>query len=284
MNMKNKVIALLLVSSFSLKAELFLFDYMEVVVLGKNTDVITYSDKVDKKNLAGQYENLDRLIRNFTLVQQAADEKMPIEDDIADEFIENMMRKNHIKLEDIGDMFSNLGLTFAEGKDLLKRSEILRRFEGQRFYSRLAVTESMIEAEYRAEPIYKDAWCKIKVAYIAFDAKKSKADQKSLIEKMMKDEKMLSEFDWSQEFLVPVSDLAYDKKFIAEMEPQTGEIVEEEQAFAVYYLVEKHDRELLPLSECKAQIIERLMQRNNEILMREYEKLMSKYYTILIPN
>ena len=282
--MKNKLIALLLVSATIAKSEPMLFDYVEVVVLGKWEDLITFSDRVDKKNLAGQYENKDRLIRNYTLVQQAADEKMPIEDDIAEEFIDNMMRKNHIKLEDIGDMFSNLGLTLAEGKDLLKRSEVLRRFEGQRFYSRLAVTESMIDAEYKAEPIFKDAWCKIKVAYIAFDGKQSKSDQKVMIENFMKDPEKLEQFDWSQEFLVPVSDLAYDKKFIADMENQTGSIIEEEQAFAVYYLVEKHDREQMPLSECKAQIIERLMQRNNEILMREYEKLMSKYYTILIPN
>ena len=282
--MKNKVIALLLLLPISLQAEVMLFDYVEAVVLGKETDLITFSDRVDKKNLAGQYENKDRLIRNYTLCQQAADEKMPIEDDIADEFIDNMMRKNHIKLEDIGDMFSNLGLTLSEGKDLLKRSEILRRFEGQRFYSRLAVTESMIEAEYKSEPIYKDAWCKIKVAYVAFESKQSKAEQKQVIQKLMQDKKMFEQFDWSQEFLVPVSDLAFDKKFIADMEDQTGKVVEEEQAFAVYYLFEKHDRELLPLSECKAQIIERLMHKNNEILMREYEKLMSKYYTILKPK
>ncbi len=284
MNMKHTIAALFFLSVFSLRAEIFVFDKIDAVVLGKDTAVITFSDIQDKKNLSGQYEKLDRLIRNFTLVFQAYDEKMPIEEDIADEFIDNMMRKNHIKLEDIGDMFGNLGLTFAEGKDLLKRSEILRRFEGQRFYSRLAVTEGMIEAEYNVEPIFKDAWCKIKVAYIAFDAKKSKAEQKNTIEAMMKDEKMLSEFDWSQEFLVPVSDLAYDKKFIADMPDQTGAIVEEEQSFAVYYLIEKHDKELLRLEECKSAIIERLMQRNNEILMREYEKLVSKYYTILKPS
>lgn len=282
--MKNTIFTGILFSAALLQAEPMLVDYIEVVVLGKSEDLITYSDRVDKKNLGGQYENQDRLIRNYTLCQQAADEKMPIEDDIAEEFIDNMMRKNNIKLEDVGEMFSSLGLTLSEGKDLLKRSEILRRFEGQRFYSRLAVTESMIEAEYKSEPIYKDAWCKIKVAYVAFEAKKSKAEQKLAIEKLMQDKVMLEQFDWSQEFLVPVSDLAYDKKFIADMENQTGRVVEEEQAFAVYYLVEKHDRELLPLSECKAQIIERLMHKNNEILMREYEKLMSKYYTILKPK
>ena len=162
--MKNTVIALFLISAISLKAELFVFDYMEAVVLGKNTDVITYSDRVDKKNLAGQYENLDRLIRNFTLVQQAADEKMPIEDDIADKFLEDMVRRNQIQREGFDDVAAHYGLTLPELKSLLERSEVLRRFEGQRFYSRLAVTEGMIEAEYNAEPLYKEAWCKIKVA------------------------------------------------------------------------------------------------------------------------
>jgi len=284
MNIKKTVLILCFLSAFQLKAELVLCDHIEAVVLGVSEDVITYSDRVDKKNLSGQYENQDRLIRNYTLCQQAQDEKMPIEEDLAEKFIEEMMRKNHIKLEAVDEMFSSLGLTLAEGKDLLKRSEILRRFEGQRFYSRLAVTESMIEVEYNIEPIYKDAWCKIKVAYVAFEAKKSKAEQKLRIENLMQDKSMLEQFDWSQEFLVPVSDLAYDKKFIADMENQTGKVVEGQDAFEVYYLVEKHDREHLPLSECKAQIIERLMQRNNEILMREYEKLMSKYYTILKPT
>lgn len=284
MNMKHTVLIISFLSALSLKAELFLFDSIEAVVWGKYADIITFSDRVDKKNLAGQYDTLDRLIRNYTLVQQAADEKMPKEDGLGKKLIEEIIRKNHIKLEDVIDLFLNLGLTLAEGKSLLERSDILNKFEGQRFYSRLAVTEGMIEAEYKAEPIYKDAWCKIKVAYVAFDAKKSKAEQKAYIEKLLLDEKMVEQFDWSQDFLVPVQDLAYDKKFIADMKEQTGSVIEGQDAFEVYYLIEKHDRELLPLSECKTHIIERLMHRNNETLMREYEKLVSQYYTILKPN
>jgi hypothetical protein len=217
------------------------------------------------------------------MVQQAADEKMPIEDDIADDFILNMQRKNKISQEEIQSLFGDLGRTFAEGKDLLCRSEILRRFEGQRFYSRLGVTEGMILEEYKQNPEHQEAWCKVRVAYVTFDSSMTKKSQKEALEKKLADKKSFDDFDWSQDFELLIQDLAQDKEFIGAMKSDSFEIIEGENAFELYYLVEKHDREVRSLEDSKAAIIDRLTRRNNEVLMQEYEKLVRKYYTVLLP-
>lgn len=252
-------------------------DQIELVVMGEQSSPITYTDLAVKKTVQGTKRVPQDVISNTIMVQQAQAEKMVQENTAFDTFVERMRRQEDMTLEDIKELAAHYGMTLEELKKLLQDQYAQAVFQQRKVSSIMAASESLLEEEYKKHPVYEDATYTIQVAKVSGKDHgiKTAGDLKKAL--------AAGDFSvgWSDPIVLEKSQIAESKQFITKLKQGAIKVVNLNDTFEVYKLVASTPQRKKSLEESKAEIIARINQENHEKVMKQYQNMVEKYYTIL---
>ncbi len=223
----------------------------------------------------GLLKTLRDIIIETLMVFDAQAMHINVTKDDVDRFLAQRQREEGMSLKDIKRMFSEMGMTFDEGIEQLRRMQMVQaildfRVRGDK---RIIVDKSAVEEYYSTHERVQPAIYTLAQTLIPYD--KFTKDQ---IEKLIDDGKIATEVAWEDSFDVSEDGLADDKKFITQK--PAGSIVgfeETEEGFELTRLVSVQQGRVVPLDEIYEEI-------SFEIRRAVYDKVMFEYQTKLLEN
>lgn len=271
--MKKLLCGFLCVFSCLSKAEPFVIDEIKVVVFGHEETVLITKSDVDRLSLDGDFRNLDDVLMEKLMFQEAKKFKIEVDDNAINRYLANVQRENNLSLNDMKAMFSAAGYTYEEGRAQLGVMFAVNSLMDFKIRSRLIVLERDVQAYYDDHPIVQEASYFLKRLVIPFDFKVDRDKQYARIVQQLKAGKLIRGAKWSQEFWINKSDLAADKKFITAMKP--GSISRPraiKEGFELFGLVDAKPERLVPLEDRYQEIAEVLRKPRYEQLFADFQK------------
>jgi parvulin-like peptidyl-prolyl isomerase len=196
--------------------------------------------------LDGSLRTLRDIILEHLMVLDAKMLHMDISDADLDRYLNQLQKERGLTRESVKQMFKQLGLSYEEGLELLRRQQIVQQILDFRIRSdkRMIVDRQALERYYEEHPRIIPESFTLAQTLVPFE-KASKEELDSLIESGA----YTTIFSWD-EFTVELDDLAEDKKFIREK--NEGDIVsleEIESGYEITRLVKKVPAKTIPLDE-----------------------------------
>lgn len=284
---KIAIISIMVLTTLpEVRAELFLVDRIDCVVCGpeRNTPIVD-TEITHKSDLNGQKLPVQQLIQQEIIGQQIISEKLPLDSTAADKYVESLKKQNNFTDSDLAELFEGIGRTFAEGLALLNDQYQHEMFVHHKFKSQVVATDDAIKEYHEAHPAYIDGWCNIQLAYTDFNDS-NKEEIKKQISALIESDKTEqgSSIEWSSPVHVFLKDIANDKMFIFDMEPNQIEIRENGNTFELYKLIDKQDSVLKTIEECRSSIVDKLNRNQLEKILEEYNKEVHKFIDIIKLN
>ena len=255
---------------------IYTVDTIKVILFGDDrSDIITQSD-AERPSLDGHSRNLDDLVLERLIYQDAARYKMLPTEDAVDKRLQAVQRENNLTQDDLKNIFRSSGYSYEEGRELFAIMTGVGTVLDFKIMSRLIVPEKDIIAYYKDHPVLQEATFQLERALVirpeCLHVDKFKDELKSLVET---GESCL-EVEWSSPFWVNKGDLAGDKQFITTMEIGTTAIEQETAAgVELLKLVDKHDEHNMSLEDRYHEIAD-LLKRP------KYEEMFNTYKTELL--
>jgi hypothetical protein len=272
----KKIYSLILFGFFALQAhasEIFtelphseLIDEILVTIYTKEgTHLILKSDL--RPRLDGSPRTLRDIVLEFLLVLKAEAIKMLITDDEIERYLAQIQKDNKMTRKALERLFAELGYTYEEAVEQLRRTQMVGGLIEHKIKSRLIIQESEIIAYYDAHPEYREATYTLVQTFVSNN--KTTLQELRELEKV---NKLENAFEWEPEFIVQEDEMAADRRFI--IDAPIGsliEIQETDEGFELTLLKSKTPRVLLTLEE-RHQDIDYLLHRERyDTLLHEYE-------------
>lgn len=264
------------------RAELYLVDKIECVVCGpeRNTP-LTNTDQTHKKDMNGQPIPMPQLIQSDIVSQQIIADKIPVDPTAADKYIESLKKQNNLTDSDLADMFEGIGRTYLEGLGLLNEQYLHEMFMHYKFKSQQIATDEDVIKYHEEHPVYADGQAEIQVAYVDFNDE-NKDSLRAEIDKIIKGEKSSSlTIEWSSPIKVALRDIADDKKFVFDMNPEEVVSYDGAGAFELYKLIDKQQPKMKSLEEMRSSIVEKLTRQKLERMLEDYNQEVRKFVDII---
>jgi parvulin-like peptidyl-prolyl isomerase len=223
----------------------------------------------------GQVKTLRDAIIEALMVFDAQAMHINVTKEDVDRFLAQRQREEGMSLKEVKRMFSELGMTFEEGIEQLRRMQMVQaildfRVRGDK---RIIVDRSAVEEYYKTHERTETASYTLAQVLIPYDT-----HTRTQIEQMIDDGTIVSKIVWEDAFEVPEDGLAEEKKFITQKEP--GSIVgfeETAEGFELTRLVAVRPARVIPLDEIYEEI-------SFEIRKAVYDKVMFEYQAKLLQN
>ncbi|MBM18003.1 MAG: hypothetical protein CL947_02975 [Epsilonproteobacteria bacterium] len=263
-------------------AELYLVDQIDCVVCGpeRNTPIVD-TDITIKRNLDGQKVPLQNQVQNDIISQQILADKIPIDPTAADKYIDSMKKQNNLTDSDLAELFEQVGRTFTEGLGLLSDQYYHEMFMHHKFKSQLVATDDDIKQYYEEHPEYSEGWCELQVAYVDY-TDETKDTVKQNVEQIIQG-KQVDGFtvDWSSPMKVKVNELVADKKFIFDLDISAIAMLQANNTFELYKLIDKKSATLIPLEDVRSSITDKLNRKKLESMLSNYNQEVRKFIDII---
>lgn len=277
----------LLVISFAIlpgisQAELCLIDQGAVVVCGpEQNTVIVDTDSTWKRGLDGRPSALQQQIQQDIIAQQVIADKVPMDPTAADKYVESMKKQNNFTDKDLIELFESVGRTFNEGIKLLSDQYTYEVFMHHKFKSQLVPTEDEIMSYYKTHPEHVDGFAQIQVAYVDFTDETKESIKKNL-DKIVTGKKVTKfSVEFSDPVIVKEGDIAEDKRFIFDMKTGQTRVVEGDERFEIYKLLEKQPMRQKSLDECRFSIVDHLNQDRLAEMLGNYNQEIRKFVDVI---
>jgi len=265
-----------------IRAELYQVDKIQCVVCGpiKNTP-LTETDESHKRDMNGQPVPLSQQIQNDIVSQQIVADKVPVDPSAADKYVETLKKQNNLTDTDLAEMFEQIGRTYVEGLSLLNEQYCNEMFMHHKFKSQQVATDEDVLKYYEEHPVYTDGKAEIQVAYVDFDDN-TKVKMQKAVDKIVKGQKPTSlTVQWSSPITVALRDIAEDKKFIFDMNPEQITSHEGHGSFELYKLISKQEPAMKTLEELRSTIVEKLNRTKLESMLEDYNQEVRKFIDII---
>lgn len=270
--MKKLVIlcALLIMSELSVCADssdALLYPINEIVVVIYSTDGNQLILRLDiRPSLDGMPRTLRQVVLESLMVLDALLLKIDITEDDADKFLAHLQKENGLTRQAIQDMFKELGFTYEEGREQLRRKQMIDAVLDYRVKMNIIVQRADVVAYYDAHPEYTEATYTLAQAYIPEDSL-SREEVDNRIESGNLDRGIT----WDEPFTLAEHELADDKKFITN-EPvgSVVEIEEVEDGVELTRLLSKTEQQLIPLDDRYEEISMILRKEQFETKLEDY--------------
>ncbi len=271
---------LLTLSVASLQAEFKLLDQGAVVIIGNaGNTMITMSDVDEKLNLDGSKIPLQQQIKMEVVRQEVVANKMPIDENTSEKYLDNVRKVNNLTVEDLDNLALQCYRTLSEVKHLLNLQYVYDYFLYHKFRSHLVPTDQEVEEYHKKNPEVQPGYCVVEIAFVSFEDDKKEVREKidNLIAGVISDDIV----SWSDPISLQISDIAADKLFISKMAVDEIVCKEGKNVFELYRLLEKHDDYTIPLAQRKAFIVDILNRKQYEEMFRSYEEHMLDHIGIV---
>jgi len=266
-----------------IQAEYILLDQIQVVVCGPEKNApFTNTDETWKRGLDNKFIPLTSQIQKEVVNQQVIAEKLPIEPDAAKKYIESIRKQNNFSENDLSHWFGEVGRTYLEGLDFLTTQYNNEFFLHYKFKSQLAPTEEEIFEYYDQHPEFIDAVYKIRGTRISYD-EDTKDQLKQDLDGMIQNEldSGKSDIEWSEPLIIAADDVPVDKQFLVDMKPGEIKLIDADNIFEIYQLIDYTPIQLVPLDERKTSIVDTLNRSKLEKMLADYNKSIQEYVGLI---
>ena len=227
----------------------FPIDKLVVIIDGPERRYTISQSELDRVGIDGRKPNLDDLIIEELMYQDALKHKIPL-DDYAERYIRVIKKQHNLSDKDVERIFEGAGLSFEEGQQKLQKMSAANTMMDIKVKARIFIPQHEVEDYFKKYPEYKDAKYQLEVAFVPFFSRELKKQQEQLAYLMHQAEQNALDVMWGQPFWLKQSDIADDKTFLTLMKP--GDVSKPQQVndgFALYRLKDKKERKLIPLEK-----------------------------------
>lgn len=236
-------------------------------------------------SIDGGERELRDVILERLMVLDARKYKIAVTDEELDRFMGQLIKSNGWSKNDMVLFLDSRGYTLDEGRELLRNKQMMNQVVDYRVRSdkRMFVSREEAQAYYDTHPEGAEATYTLDVAYVP----KSQYT-KEQVEKLKKKNKIPKSIQFDEPFTLKESELADDRRELIVAE-KVGAIVfieELPEGFELTRLVEKTEREVVPLEQCYAQVVAKIRQERFTEVLKGYQDELLKgasivYYTPL---
>jgi len=260
----------LLFCSSVVSAKIMLVDKIDKIVCGPTANTpISHTDIDWKRSLTGEKVPVEKQIQMEIVRQQVEQEKIPIDESTAVQYLETIKSANDLTQNQLVDLFGEVGLLYDEGKKQLVDQYTYDMFLHHKFRSQVLVTDDQVEEFHKDNPEIDPGLFEIKIATVSYDEDTKKAVRRK-IDAFTDGDTGAITVEWGDALKIEDTDLSRDKKFIASMEKGEMSVVDNDVEFDIYYLVSKNDARTKELQERRTAIIEQLSRDQFEDLLKTY--------------
>ena len=254
------------------KKKLLFIDGIEATVRGSEGTYLILSSELQRFKLDGSPNNLDEMITNHALYNEAKKYRLLSTPEDIDKQWRMMAEANKKTPKELDDMVIMAGFTPQEARHEFGQMNAINSLVSFKVTANLIVPESDVIAYYNEHPETEPAAYNIQYTFVPFSFK-SKEDQKKQLQVLARKNDPQHLLNWQDPFWVAENDLAVEKQFITLLDQgQISEPVEVTGGFELFKLVQKREERIKPLDECYSQIATILRKPKYLELMNSFQK------------
>ena len=256
---------------------------MVAVIYGVDgVEVITKSDCERGTLGQGQMTPKDVVIERL-MYQDSKKLKIEIDDDAVNQYLARIQEQHGISAEDLEGIFRQAGHTIEGGREHFRRVQAIQALLDYKIKSKIIVPKEEVEKYYKENPVEEKKFCIVQRGVTAISGKKSIGEQKEIIEKTIKQKKLLKDVKWGDPFRIEVDTVAESMLFLFdEKEGFISSPQEIDGSFELFRIKKKQEKRTKPLDERYSEILDRLRVPLYKKLLAEYESELLKNASISI--
>lgn len=266
-------ISLLATTKNEMQKKLIPIDGINAIVLGSEEKYLIMNSELDRLKLDGTPNNLEGMITNYALFNEAKKYRLLPTPDEIDKQWTMMAQANHKTPKELDTMVIAAGFTPQEARNEFAQMNAINSLVSFKVTGNLIVPEVDVVAYYNENPEFEAASFCIEYALMPFSFTKSKEDQLKQwqITARKKDPQHL--ITWQEPFWITENELAANKKFISQL--AIGEIsqpIQTYEGFEFFRVVNKKQEQLKSLDERYGQIVNILRKPKFIEMMETFQK------------
>ncbi|MBP9765195.1 hypothetical protein KBD08_02565 [Candidatus Babeliales bacterium] len=263
------------------QAKLYLIDQIDAVVCGPEYNaVFTNTDRTWKRGLDNKFIPLKSQIQTNIITQQIVAEKMPLEPDAVNKYVESIKKQNNFNDADLETWFSDIGRTLPEGLALLADSYNSEFFMHFKFKSKLVPTDDEIQAYYDEHPVFIDGYYEVRAALV--EKKDDPEKARALVDEIIQHpDKEYPDVSWTAPIRIADEDVSDERAFIKDLKIGQVYMLDLDHGYELYQLAGRTPTTLQPLSERKTAIVDILNRQKLEKMLADYNKSVREYIDII---
>ena len=250
---------------FALEPVLYPINEIVVVIYNPESNQLILRSDI-RPALDGVPRTLRQIVLESLMVIDALLLTIKVTEDDADRFLANLQKENGLSRQAIQEMFKDLGFTFEEGREQLRRKQMIEAVLDYRVKMHILVQRADVVAYYDAHPEFIEATYTLVQAYVPEDVVSKKE-----LQRMIDTGEIETGINWDEPFTLKEHELADDKKFI--VHETVGEVVEiedVEDGVELTRLVAKSVPQKVSLEDRYEEIAMTLRKQQFETKLEEY--------------
>ncbi len=259
----------------------FLVDAIQAVVFGgEEPQIITYSEVV-RPSLSGEPRSLEDLIFERQVAAQAKELKIMEDEDAVDKYLLMVQKQNNMTLDDIKNVFSSAGMSYEEGREELKRMQMVNTMIDFKIRTQVVVPRKQVEQYYEEHLVVTEAKVTAQRGFIPY-AEDKLAQQKKALVYMAQTGREMRGMQWGKPVELSEAEVADDKEFLFAL--KKGEISTAKDVgigFEVFRAVDTSPRIQASLEERYKEIADMLRKPIFEELLDKYKKSLMETSSVL---
>lgn len=259
-----------------------LVDEIAVIIYGTERKTVISKSELERLSIDGRKRNIDDLIIEELMYQDALRYKIPVDEEVVDKYIFSIQKQHGITLNDVKEIFRSSGYTYEEGRDQLRMMYAVNSMLEVKINSRLFVSKKEVEAYYNEHPEYDEARFQFQTVLLPYSYSTPRDKQRASIMQAVNAGKLSKQYSWSDPFWLNASEIAEDRQFLTLL-PEGGcsEPQEVGGGFELFKLLKKEDEHLTPLARRYRMIVEELRQPKFQQKLEEYRLDLLKNATVV---
>ncbi len=222
-----------------------------------------------RPGLDGSHRTLYDVLLDQLKVLDARNLGIEVTENEADQFLARIQQEHGMTKADIEHVFSELGYTFEEGRQLLRDQQMIERIVDHRVKSdrRMLIQRSDVVAYDEAYPAYISGSYTLQQAYIP-----AQVASEDKIRSFIQENRIDELAQWEESFTISEDELAPQMQFIDTAE--VGTVVDVEatsDGTEVTRLVDKQQRKRIPVEQRYEEIASKLRRQQYNTIQAEYD-------------
>lgn len=259
--------ACLLVSSLH-AVDTMVDEILAVVYHPEGNETILGSDLTNA--LDGQQKTFRDAVVEALMYIDAKRHKITVADEELDRFLAQIQQQNKWTQEELSLFLEQRGYNYEEGKDLLRRKQMINQIIDFRARSdkRMVVQKEEALAYYKKHPRSEDATYTLVVAFVP-----TTRHSRQEIDAMVKNKKLALDVTWDEPFVLKESELAKDRLFITKRHEDEIVLVDAVQdGVELTKLLKKTAKKEISFEDCFSDIAGDIRQERFAKVLQEYQE------------
>lgn len=270
--MRHIIFLSLLLGATAAAESLIIDEILATVYHPEGNEIILHSDLV--AGIDGQAKTFrDVALERLTLLD-ARKYKIQVSDEDVDRYLAQLLKQNGWTRHNFIMFLDEHGYTYEEGRELLRMKQMINQVLDYRVRSdkRMIVNRDQAFAFYEEHPIVEEATFTLVIAYAPLS--QYPPDQ---LDALLAEDKIPEGLAWDEPFTLKESELAEDRKFIAQKNAGSIVLVEKmEDGYELTRLIEKTPEIKVPFDDVYQQVVAQIRQSRFAEVLESYQNELLK--------